>query len=78
MTNLRQLSQKDLHKDVIFFHDLVEAIIPSVNFMKPMIVNVSHHHLETQVNCKVSILTEEKENVKLGVQRIHFCNGVEV
>lgn len=55
MTNLSQLSQQQhLHKDVIFFHDLVEAVIPSINFMEPMIVNIRHNHLERHMNCKVS------------------------
>lgn len=49
--DLTELSVKlDLHKDVIFFHDLVEAIITSINFMESVIVNVSHHHLVGE-NC---------------------------
>lgn len=44
--DLTELSVKlDLHKDVVFFHDLIEAIITSINFMESVIVNVSHHHL---------------------------------
>lgn len=46
MGDLTELSVKlDLHKDVIFFHDLIEAVITSVDFMESVIVNVSHHHL---------------------------------
>ena len=38
--------QQHSHKDVILFHDLVEALVPSINFMEPMIVDVSNYHLQ--------------------------------
>lgn len=43
-----KLSLKNLHKDVVFFHYLVEAVISSVDFVEPVIVNIRHHHLEPE------------------------------
>lgn len=37
---------ENLHKDVVFFHYLVEGVISPVDFMEPVIVNVRHHHLD--------------------------------
>lgn len=39
------IGKRDVHKDIVFVHDLVESVIASVYFMESVIVNVGHHHL---------------------------------
>lgn len=38
-----------LHKYVIFLHDMVEAILSSIDLVESMIVNICHHHLDRNV-----------------------------
>lgn len=42
----KQNVRYDLHKYVIFLHNLIETIIPFVDFVKSVIVNICHNHLE--------------------------------
>lgn len=71
-TSLTRLSQQDLHKDVIFIHDLVEAIVPPVNFMESMIVNISNDHLERKKKCEVGTF-DNLFHVKLNKHVLWRC-----
>ena len=48
----KQVSGKNpfdnLHIDVVFVHDLVQAVVLAVHLVEAVIVNVCHYHLETQ------------------------------
>lgn len=43
--SVRSVWRPDSHKYIVLLHDLVEVLIPSIDFMEPVIVNVRHHHL---------------------------------
>lgn len=39
------MCREHLHKDIIFFHNVVETVVPSIDFVETVIVNISHNHL---------------------------------
>lgn len=51
---------ENLHKDVVFFHYLVEAVISSVDFMEPVIVNICHHHLERRTRERLAAYIKDR------------------